>query len=106
MMRVISSQRYLDDDKVASKMQLLTDDGVDHVTLPIVYAIDFDDEQLYILIDNHHARQAAINLGLTINYEVIDAKQRYGNLVTGEDLLEQLWIDSGWYYLDTDQEVF
>lgn len=105
-MQVISSQRYLDEEIINNKMQQLKDSEINEITLPIVYAMDFDGEQLYILIDNHHTRQAAINLGLTINYEIIDAKQRYGNLVTGDDLLNQLWIDSNWYYLDNDMEVF
>lgn len=96
-MKIISSQRYTNSEIVSEKMAEL--EGSKSVTLPVV-EVGFDD--LFVLIDGHHRLAAARELGIEIKFEVVvDSERR-----SGEDLLEQTWIDSNWYYIAMDGRFF
>ena len=98
-MKVISSQRYLDENKVAEKMEELKAERVETLTLE-VWEVGIDD--LYILCDGHHRLAAAKELGIEVEF-VADS---HPDGLTGEDLLERAWIDSDWYYIETGKNVW
>ena len=98
-MKVISSQRYLDENKVAEKVNELKARKVETLVLE-VWEVGFED--LYILGDGHHRLAAAKELGIKVKF--VESKHPEG--LTGEDLLEQSWIDSDWYYIETGETVW
>jgi len=97
-MKVISSQRYVDWDIVAEKMAELEGETKIEIVVWETGLQDFNGEDVYVMGDKHHTRLAAIELGIEIEY-VID---EHPEGLTGEDLLEQSWMDSDWRYIDTD----
>lgn len=96
-MKVISSQRYYNNKIVLEKMAEL--ENATSINLPVV-PVGFDD--LYVLVDGHHRMIAAQELGIEITF--VETVQAEG--LTGEDLLEQNWIDSDWYYVENGNLVF
>ncbi len=98
-MKVISSQRYLDENKVAEKVDELKAERVETLELE-VWEVGFED--LYILKDGHHRLAAAKELGIKV--EFVEGSHPEG--LTGENLLEQSWIDSDWYYIETGENVW
>lgn len=101
-MKIISSQRYIDYDIVEEKMDEIK--GLEYITLPILDAEmkDLDGNDLYILTDGHHRKEAAEELGIEVRYEEI-ANEHY---VTGEDLLNDCYCDSDWYYIENGNLVW
>jgi len=96
-MKVISSQDYINYDIVEEKIAQL--DGQAFVTLPIVDTeMDWDGERLFVLIDGHHRLEAAKEMGIEVRFE--EVKDPEG--LTGDNLLEQRWIDTDWYYVETE----
>ena len=96
-MKVISSQRYLDEGKVQEKIKELR--GQESITLT---TWETGIEDLYVLGDGHHTLAAAKELGIEIHFE----EGEHPEGLTGEELLEQAWIDSDWYYIDTGKDVW
>ena len=96
-MLIISSQHYRDDKVTESKKSELIDCSELVLT---VYAVGVDD--LYILHDGHHAREAAIELGIPVIYKCVDHPEE----LTGEDLLEQSCNGGDWYYIATGDFVW
>lgn len=101
-MKVISSQRYINFDIVDQKIEEIK--GLDFVTLPIIESkmTDLDGNDLYILIDGHHRKEAAEELGIEVRYEEVINDY----IVTGEDLLGVCYMDSDWYYVETGKLVW
>lgn len=101
-MKVISSQRHLNFDIVDQKIEEIK--CLDFVTLPIIDAemTDMDGNDLYILVDGHHRKEAAEELGIEIRYEVV--KNEHG--VTGEALLDACYNDSDWYDVETGDLIW
>ena len=97
-MKVISSQHYINYDVVDRKIEELRNSK--KVVLPIIDAGLKDEEgnDLFILVDGHHRKEAAEELGIPVEYE--EVKNEYS--CTGERLLEACWNDSDWYYVDND----
>lgn len=97
-MKVISSQRYINYDVVDRKIEELRNSK--KVVLPIIDTGLKDEEgnDLFILVDGHHRKEAAEELRIPVEYE--EVKNEYG--CTGERLLEACWNDSDWYYVDND----
>lgn len=104
-MKVISSQRYLDEQMVADKLDGLAQSGAAYIECPIIDAemTDLNGEDVYVMIDNHHTLAAARELGLEIRFETV--ANPYGDL-HGDDLLEQCYMDSDWYYVETGTLVW
>lgn len=100
-MRVISSQRYIDYEIVNKKIEEIKNDDV--IILPVIDAgmQDANGNDLFILIDGHHRKEAAEELGIAIEYE--EVPNEHG--CTGDDLLHQCWNDSDWYYVDNGRLV-
>ena len=63
---------------------------------------DMDGNDLYILVDGHHRKEAAEELGIKIRYE--EVKNVHG--VTGEALLDACYNDSDWYDVETGDLVW
>ncbi|GIV51995.1 MAG: hypothetical protein KatS3mg038_3902 [Candidatus Kapaibacterium sp.] len=104
-MVIISSQRHLDQDVVDEKMQQLA--GVDCVELPIVYAGQYGDDDVYVLVDGHHTLAAARALGVEVTYtERSRTECNCHPDWTLEQMLDHLWMDSDWYDIHTGVNYF
>ena len=93
---IISSQRYIDYKKVDEKIEELT--GLKEITL-IAWKVNEDDA---VLSDGHHTYEAAKELGITVNFEIVNHPEN----LTGDDLLEAAWMDSDWYNVETGINVW
>lgn len=102
MKKIISSQRYINYEIVDEKIEELKDRT--HVTLPIIDTEmqDLDGNDLYILADGHHRKEAAEELGIEVEYEEVENESG----LTGDALLEQHYMDSDWYYVDNGRLVW
>ena len=101
-MTVISSQGFINASTVEEKLVELQNETV--ITLP-VWDADMQDEDgnnLYVLADGHHRFEAAKELGITVEYDVV----RRDDGLTGELLLEAAWMDCDWYYINTGVTVW
>lgn len=101
-MKIISSQRHINYDIVEEKKEELK--GAEYIVLPILDAemVDLDGNNLFILTDGHHRKEAAEELGIEIRFEEI-SNQHY---LTGEELLNECWMDSNWYYIESGNLVW
>lgn len=102
MKKIISSQRYIDYDIVDQKIAEI--EGMESIVLPIINAEmkDLDGNDLYILVDGHHRKEAAEELGIAVDYEEVE--NEHG--CTGDALLEECYNDSDWYYIDNGRLVW
>ena len=101
-MRVITSQHYRNEDTITEKIEQLK--GAAKVTLP-VYHTGMKNEQgqdLYILADGHHTYEAAMELGLEVEFEI----KKHPDGLVGEELLEAAWMDGEYRYLDDNSTVW
>lgn len=94
-MKVISSQRYLDYGIVDAKAEEIKNETV--IILPVINSglKDNTGEELFILVDGHHRKEAAEELGIEVEYEEVE--NEHG--VEGDELLEACYNDSDWYYV-------
>lgn len=101
-MKIISSQRFINYDIVDEKIEKYK--NRESITLPIIDAgiTDLDGNDLFILINGHHSKMAAEELGIEILYE--EVPNEYG--LVGDDLLITVYMDSDWYYVDGGQLVW
>ncbi|MCI6707038.1 MULTISPECIES: hypothetical protein [Eisenbergiella] len=101
-MKIISSQRYIDYDLVEAKIDEIKD--YDYIILPIIDAgmQDLDGNDLFILTDGHHRKEAANELGIEIRYEEVPNDHN----LTGEELLNECYGDSDWYYIENGNLVW
>lgn len=95
--KIISSQRYLNDEIVEEKKLELMKSEIDSVDVPIYEVGVIDEIEYYMIADKHHTRAAALELGLKINYVVIPDSEG----LSGNALLEARWIDSPYYDIET-----
>jgi hypothetical protein len=106
-MKIISSQRFLDQEIVNDKIAEMTENGVSSISLPIYNAgyRDLDDDDLFILIDGHHRLAAAREMGIEIKFDDITAQNEFG-ILTGEELLADRYMDSNWYDIETGIDIW
>ena len=102
-MTVVSSQQFIDWDIVAEKREMLENNEVEYVEIPVLEAEyqDMEGNDLFIMIDKHHTLQAAKELGIEIIFDVVANDD--GN-AKGYLLFEEQWQDTNWYYVSTDVE--
>jgi len=98
---IISSQRYLDNDIVKQKILTIENE----VNIPVVFVGEWQGEKLYAIVDGHHTQDAALQTGAKINY-VETSGNNYDSRWTLEDYLENLYIDSDWYNIETGEPIF
>ncbi len=101
-MRVITCQHYRNEDIITEKIEQLK--GATKITLT-VWETEMKNEQgqeLYILADGHHRYEAAVGLGLEVEFEI----EKHPEGLVGEELLEVAWIDGGYCYIDDDSTVW
>ena len=96
-MKIISSQRYIDEKIVEQKLELLT--GKSSLVLE-AWEVGMDD--LAVLSDGHHRLEAAQRLGIPVTFEVTNHPEK----ITGETLLESMWMDSDYYDVETGKNVW
>lgn len=103
-MKVISSQRYYNNEIVLKKMDELKEACANEIVLPVVdiEMKDEDGNDLFALVDGHHRFIAAQELDLEIKFEVVE--NHYD--VVGEDYLNAAYMDSDWYYVETGLNVW
>lgn len=96
-MKIISSQRYIDEKIVEQKLEQLA--GKRSLVLE-AWEVGMDD--LAVLADGHHRFEAAQRLGIPVTFEVTNHPEK----ITGETLLESMWMDSDYYDIETGKNVW
>jgi hypothetical protein len=99
MTTIISSQRFIDNDILCSKIAALESDRPAEIVLQ---AWDVKDHDCAVLFNGHHTLEAARQLEIPVRFEVIDHPEN----IEGDNLLEQAWMDSDWYEVETGQLFF
>lgn len=94
-MKIISSQHYLDMDLVEEKIEELR--GADRVEIPCWYVGEIDGEEYAVQADGHHTLAAARALGIEVRFEIGEDPEG----LTGEDLLNQRYVDGDWYDVES-----
>ena len=103
-MKLISSQRYLDQEIVDTK--IANSDFI--VQVSPEFAIG--DEVYQVIMDGHHSYHAAVKSGNTPEFIVQNAMDNdcvqliEDNKI--EDFLEQCWVDSEYYDVITGENCF
>ena len=95
---IISSQRYINNEILNQKIKMMEDQRPECVFLE-TWETGFDAE---ILFDGTHTFTAATQLGIPVKFHAIPHPEG----LTGADLLEQAWMDSDWYDVETDKSAF
>lgn len=101
-MTIISSQHYIDDIIVDRKIAELQSAGTDHVVIPCYYVGMIDGVEYAMQSDGHHTLAAARELGLTVEFDVIDDPE----YLTGEDLLSVRYMDGDWYDVERSNPYY
>ena len=96
---IISSQRYLDYNIVDAKIEELA--GQTEITLG-TWSVEIDGEKMEVLFDGHHALAAAKELGIIVKFESTEHPEK----LSGTDLLDASWLDSNWYDIETEIDVW
>ena len=99
--RLISSQRYINDEIVAAKQ------AAKDYTVMVGREIEIDGVTCRIVIDGHHSLKAAMLDGVEPEYTC--ATEQDCDREGIEDLDEYLGahvVDSDYYYIDNGREVF
>ncbi len=98
MTTIISSQRYIDNEILNAKIAQIETDMPAEIVLT---AWDVDGE-FAILSDGHHTFEAASQCNVQVRFEIVTHPEG----LTGNDLLEQAWMDSDWYDVETGNLAF
>lgn len=99
-MKIISSQRYLDEETVEEKKAHFNNGGEPEIRIAKI-GEDTNGEPVYVLIDGHHAMAAVRELGLTdFSYEDIQPVDAgFAEDDTMQDVLEKMYMDSDYYWV-------
>lgn len=101
---IISSQRYLDDEIVAAKIE-----SRDFVVM-ITPEFEVNGDIMQAIVDGHHSYAAAVECGATPEFVIVDAQHddRIALLDQGniDGYLESAYHDSDWYDIETGITVF
>lgn len=101
MTRIISSQRMLDWEMVANKIQECEVNGFVEIIVIETDLTDDEGNNLHIMIDGHHRLEAAELTESDIHISYV--KSPYNE--TGYALLDSAWIDSDWYDIKTKKII-
>ena len=98
-MKIISSQKYLDSEIINAKIAELENSGQTEIVLT---AWDVEAYDCAILSDGHHTFEAAQQCAINVRFEIVSHPEG----ISGDNLLEQAWMDSDWYDIETGQPAF
>lgn len=98
MTTIISSQRYIDNNILNAKIAQIEAEQPAEIVLT---AWDVDGE-MAVLSDGHHTYEAAAQCDIPVRFEIVAHPEG----LSGDDLLEQAWMDSDWYNVDTGDLAF
>ena len=101
--KIISSQRYLDDEKVAAKIS----DGDYIVTITPEFEVN--GEVMQAVVDGHHSLAAAKEAGVLPEFVIADVRHDDRIALLDrcvDDYLEACYMDSDWYDVLTGKTVF
>lgn len=96
-MKVISSQHYVDWEKVEEKKAEMIANETEKIVLPCWMIGEIEGEEMAILADGHHRYQAAKELGIEVEFDFDDDPEG----LTGEKALDARWMDGDWYFVET-----
>ena len=99
MTTIISSQRFIDNDILNQKIEKLEAARPAEIVLR---AWDVKERDCAVLFNGHHTLEAARQLEIPVRFEVIDHPEH----ISGDTLLEQAWMDSDWYEVETGNLYF
>lgn len=99
MTTIISSQRYIDNDILNEKIEKLEGERPAEIVLQ---AWDVKEHDCAVLFNGHHTLEAARQLEIPVRFEVVDHPEN----ISGDNLLEQAWMDSDWYEVETGKLYF
>lgn len=100
MATIISSQRYLDDDIVQSKIE--TRDFVVTVGPEIIV----NGETYRVVYDGHHSLAAAHECGVAPEYVDGEADAESWINIDVDKYLEAIWVDSAYYDVATGVDIW
>ena len=103
MIKLISSQRYIDDEIVAQKIE----EGDFTVLLSPVFKIDGQEYQ--VIMGGHHRYHAAKETGVEPDYIILTVHDDDRIALMEENIdefLEAAWVDSDWYEIETGINIF
>jgi len=103
-MQTISSQHYLDESIVVSKIQ-----ACDFEVL-VSPAFSFDGQEIRVVLDGHHSFAAAQEAGVSPVFVEV-SKQDHDAIALiergrFEEFLEATWIDGDFYNIETGEAVW
>lgn len=96
---IISSQKYISNEILNEKIETLEASRPTEIVLE-TWAVGIEDME--ILFDGHHTLEAARQLDIPVRF--VATKHPEG--LTGENLLEQAWLDSDWHDVETGKLAF
>lgn len=98
---IISSQRFTDNDKVKEKVIELS--GKKELVLQAFEVGDLDGQvNLFVLADGHHRLEAANLLGIPVRFEITTHPEG----LTGQELLNDMWMDEDYFDIETGRSVW
>jgi uncharacterized protein (DUF1015 family) len=103
-MKIISSQRYINEEILEEKLSELGLDNATSINIPVSYIV-IGNKDYAIVRDGHHRLEAAKILDLEIKYTEYE-DNNWDSSWTVNDVLENLYIDSDWYDIETGYPVF
>ena len=103
MIKLISSQRYIDEKTVTQKIE------EKDFTVLLSPVFEIDGQKYQVIMDGHHSYHAAKETGVKPNY-IIQTAQTNDKIAllkkNIDEFLEAAWIDSNWYEIETGINIF
>lgn len=99
MTTIISSQRYTDSQIVTAKIAEIEAEQPAEIVLTAWNVNAYD---CAILSDGHHTLEAARLCNIPVRFEIVSHPEG----IDGDNLLEQAWMDSDWYDVETGALYF
>lgn len=90
-MKIISSQHFLDWEKVEEKMQQIK--GAEAVEIPCCEIGEIDGVDYAVQVDGHHTLAAAQELGIPVEFVFENDPEG----LAGDDYLQAHYMDGDWY---------
>ena len=91
LMKIISSQHFLDWEKVEEKIEQIK--GMEVIQIPCCEIGEIDGEEYAVQVDSHHTLAAARELEIPVEFTFSDDPEG----LTGDDYLQAHYMDGDWY---------